>query len=79
MTPEQVGYRDEVKKVLIEFLTQFGYPDMTLQEVMSHLPNMYRTLEEKQLVKYGLTWQLFEQFAVQKANQVHMDEQMATA
>lgn len=63
---EKQQYKKEVKQALENYLAQFGYPNMQKEEIMSHLPDMYRTLEEKGLVKYGLNFQIFKAIAETK-------------
>lgn len=64
MTAEQKAeYKKEVKEALDEFLKTNSLTDAEPQVIMSHLPNMYRHLEDKSLIKYGLTFQAFYRFA----------------
>ena len=64
MTVEQKAeYKKEVKEALDEFLKNNSLTNADPQVIMSHLPNMYRHLEDKNLIKYGLTFQAFNRFA----------------
>lgn len=64
MTAEQKAeYKKEVKEALDQFLKNNSLTDAEPQVIMSHLQNMYRHLEDKNLIKYGLTFQAFNRFA----------------
>jgi hypothetical protein len=64
MTPEQKAeYKKEVKEALDEFLKTNSLTNAEPQVIMSHLQNMYRHLEDKNLIKYGLTFQSFNRYA----------------
>jgi hypothetical protein len=64
MTAEQKAeYKKEVKEAINQFLKANSLTNSEPQVIMTHLVNMYRHLEDKNLVKYGLTYQLFNKFA----------------
>jgi len=64
MTPEQKAeYKKEVKEALDQYLTTHNIKDADPQIIMQHLVNMYRHLEDKNLIKYGLTFQSFNRYA----------------
>lgn len=64
MTAEQkVEYKKEVKEALDSYLSANNLTNQPSQVIIQHLPNMYRHLEDKNLIKYGLTYQLFNRFA----------------
>lgn len=64
MTPEQKAeYKQEVKTALYEYLEINNLIESRNDEIMSHLQNMYRHLEEKNLIKYGLTFPFFASMA----------------
>lgn len=60
---EKLQYKTEVKAALEEYLVKNNIKDADPVIIMQHLPNMYRHLEDKSLIKYGLNWQLFNRFA----------------
>ena len=67
MTPEQkIEYHKEVKEAMFEFLHKNNLIDAENMEIMANLQDMYRYLEDKGLIKYGLTWPMFELFASQQ-------------
>jgi hypothetical protein len=64
MTAEQKAeYKKEVREAINQFLKANSLTNSEPQVIMTHLVNMYRHLEDKNLVKYGLTYQLFNKFA----------------
>jgi hypothetical protein len=64
MKPEEkTQYKAEVQAALYEYLKNNNLMQSRNEDVMSHLPNMYRHLEEKGLIKFGLTWAFFQNSA----------------
>lgn len=64
MTPEEkIQYHTEVKTAMYEYLENNNLMDVPNIEIMGHLQHMYRHLEEKGLVKFGLTFAFFQEVA----------------
>jgi len=67
MTPEMLEYKKEVIKAMEEYLKAKGYPDnFSNEQIMTDLSNIYRHLEDKGLVRYGLNYAFFRQIAEQQ-------------
>jgi hypothetical protein len=53
-------WKSEVLVVLKAYLTEkLAYPDCSNDEIMAELPNMWRLLDEKGLVKTGMNYAWF--------------------
>lgn len=63
---EKKKYKEDCKKVIIDYLTTIGYPDISNEKIMQELTNIYRALEENNLVRYGLTFQKFHSIIEQE-------------
>lgn len=59
---------EKIKEVLINHLKQFGYPNMEPEVVLNELKNMYRELENQNLIPTGMR---FEDFSI-AAHQQYM-------
>lgn len=57
MTREE--YKEKCRAVLIEYLTSKGWPKLNREQIRGELPNMYRKLEENNLIMFGLNYQNF--------------------
>lgn len=65
---EKAEYKKEIKEALNEYIKNHNLSEVDNQVIMNQLPNMYRYLETKGLVKYGLTWSFFQE----KANETYI-------
>lgn len=63
MTPELIKYKEDVTKALKEYLTTKGWPNLHPQLMLNELPQMWRVMDEKGLIQYGMTYQRFSQIA----------------
>ena len=70
---EKERYKKEVKVALDEYITA-NCPNAMPEVIMQHLPNMYRYLEGKNLVKYGLNYSFFLEIAKQRFIQAKLHE-----
>ena len=58
MTQEQIlEHKEKCRKVMIHHLTELGYPNMTREEIVNELKDMWRKLEEAGLVVDGMNYQ----------------------
>lgn len=66
MTPEQkTEYKKQVKEVMDKYIKDNGLETVSKEIVMQHLQNMYRKLEDSNLIQYGLDYAKFVGFAQQ--------------
>jgi hypothetical protein len=64
MTPqEKAEYKIKAKQVIFDYITKAGYPNITNDQIMQHLPNMYRALGDNNLLLPGLSYNIFQQIA----------------
>lgn len=56
MKPNMEMHKEKCRKVMIHHLTELGYPNMTRQEIMNELKDMWRKLEEAGLIVEGMTY-----------------------
>lgn len=63
MTPEDI---DKTKAAFTEYLTRIGYPNITNEQIMEELPNLFRFLDSKDLIPQKMTFQMFQQIATQR-------------
>lgn len=75
MTEELTQYKKEVMEALEAHLKTKGYPNMQPQQILNELPNLWRVMDEKGLIRYGLTYQAFSTIAHQRFVQFQMEEQ----
>jgi hypothetical protein len=60
MTAEEKAiYKPKARQVLFDYVNKLGYPNLRNEEIMQHLPNMWRSLEENELMHSGFTYQMF--------------------
>ena len=60
---EKVAHGEKVKKVMIDYLTTLGYPNIPDEQIMSELKNMWLKIEEAGLVIEDMNFQAFCAFA----------------
>ena len=66
MTPEQkTQYKNKVSIALKAYLKINKIEDAEPEIIMQHLQNMYRFLEDQNLIEHGLTYASFVGFAQQ--------------
>lgn len=59
-------HKAKVKKVMIDHLTELGYPELSNEQIMGELKNMWVKIEEAGLVVDGMN---FSEFAGHAQNQ----------
>ncbi len=78
MSPE---LKEKIRQSMLDHLKTKGYPDMTNQQIIHELPNLWRKLDAdgllEQPVKAGLTYQHFVNIALSKANEQEIMEEVA--
>lgn len=60
---EKADHKEKIKKVMFDHLTMLGYPNLTDDQIMSELKNMYVKIEEAGLVLSGMNFTTFQQIA----------------
>jgi hypothetical protein len=60
---EKESHKEKIKKVMLEHLTAVGYPNITDDQVMAELKNMWVKMEEAGLILSGMSYMGFQQMA----------------
>jgi hypothetical protein len=60
---EKETHKEKVKKVMIDYLTTLGYPNLSNEQIMSQLKNMWLKIEEAGLVVEDMNFQAFCAYA----------------
>ena len=62
-----------IKEIMLHHLKLLGYPDnITVAQVINALPDIYRKLEEKNLLPKGMKFAIFKRIAEQKAMEAQL-------
>ena len=64
---EKQKLKEELKKVVMDHLTPIGYPNLTIEQVMTELPNVWKKICDAGLYKEGMSYQAFVDQAFQQA------------
>ena len=62
---EMADHKVKIEKVMINHLTALGYPDISDQQIINEVKNMWIKLEEANLVVEGMNFQSFSAHAQQ--------------
>lgn len=57
---EKTVYKEKANQVLFDYVNSLGYPNITNEQIMQEIPNMWRQLEEHNLMLPGFTYQMFQ-------------------
>lgn len=60
---EKATHKEKIKTVMIEHLTALGYPDLTDDQIIAELKNMWVKLEEAQLILPGMSFMAYQHIA----------------
>lgn len=78
MTPKN---KEEIRQSMLEHLKTKGYPDITRDQIMAEITNLWQKLAAEGLlveaIKEGLTYQHFVNIALQKKHQYDTMEEVA--
>ena len=78
MTPKN---KEQIRQSMLEHLKTKGYPDMTRDQIMGEVTNLWQKLAAEGLlveaIQAGLTYQHFINIALQKKHQYDTMEEVA--
>jgi len=61
MTPqEKTEYKQKANDVLFTYIRSVGYPNISNEDIMQHIPRMWAALEDAGLMRAGFTFQMFQ-------------------
>ena len=74
MKPNMEMHKEKCQKVMKHHLAELGYPNMTRQEIVNELPEMWRKLEEAGLIIKGMNYQEYLQQADYALTKAEFDD-----
>jgi hypothetical protein len=74
MKPNMEMHKEKCQKVMMYHLAELGYPNMTRQQIVNELKDMWRKLEEAGLIVDGMNYQEYLQQADYALTKAEFDD-----